>query len=299
MTKEIAFGFEQTCVELPLDRLVPSKLVSKSTKRSKRFRQIVDSIREVGLVEPLAVHPVKGAEGDYLVLDGHLRIEALKEIERTTASCLITTDDESFTYNRHVNRLSSVQEHYMIVRAIESGVPKERIAQALGIHVRSLHRKQILLKGVCAEAIEILQEARFSEQLSVVLRRMKPLRQIEVAELMVAMNNFASSYARALLFATPPGQLVRSKRKASSHGLTAQQREKMEREMESLSRDIKVVEEHYGTNMLRLVVANGYIGRLLENAAIAGYLQRHHAEINEQLRSLQDSIDSDMGLVAD
>ena len=37
---------------------------------------------------------------------------------------------------------------------------------------------------------------------------MAPLRQIEAAELMVAMNKYTISYAKSLLAATPQAQLV-------------------------------------------------------------------------------------------
>lgn len=55
------------------------------------------------------------------------------------------------------------------------------------------------------------------------------------------------------------------------------------------------MEEDYGTNMLRLVVANGYISRLLDNDHVRGFLQRHHTVLLEQLIVIQDSIDADIG----
>jgi hypothetical protein len=36
----------------------------------------------------------------------------------------LARDDEAFTYNKRVNRLSIVQEHFMILRAIDRGCPK-------------------------------------------------------------------------------------------------------------------------------------------------------------------------------
>jgi len=37
---------------------------------------------------------------------------------------------------------------------------------------------------------------------------MKSMRQVEVVELMIAMNNFSVTYSRAMLAATPQNQLV-------------------------------------------------------------------------------------------
>ena len=122
---------------------------------------------------------------------------------QTEVTCLISTDDEAFTYNKRVNRLAMIQEHRMILKAVERGVPEDRIAKALNVDVASIVRKRKLLEGICSEVAEILKDkhiaiASFSE-----LKKMAPLRQIEAAELMVAMNNYTISYAKSLLAATP------------------------------------------------------------------------------------------------
>jgi hypothetical protein len=57
-----------------------------------------------------------------MLVDGHLRHAALLDLGTREAPCLITDDDEAFTYNKRVNRLATIQEHYMIVKAIERGV---------------------------------------------------------------------------------------------------------------------------------------------------------------------------------
>lgn len=126
-------GFEGGTILLPLDRILPTRQVSKDVRKSQKYRTILASIREVGIIEPLAVHPEKGASdenGLYVLLDGHLRLEALKELGGTEAVCLVSTDDEGFTYNKRINRLSAVQEHMMILRAIEKGLAPERIGVA-------------------------------------------------------------------------------------------------------------------------------------------------------------------------
>ena len=56
--------------------------------------------------------------------------------------CLISTEDEAFTYNKRINRLAIIQEHRMIIKAIERGVPEERIAKALNVDVASIKRKR-------------------------------------------------------------------------------------------------------------------------------------------------------------
>ncbi|KCZ49722.1 hypothetical protein HY17_01105 [Hyphomonas sp. CY54-11-8] len=295
MQSEIVRAFEDECLMLKLDDLVPSKLVSKPTKATKKFEQICCSIAEVGLVEPIVVHRIKNGKGKYLILDGHMRVEALQDAGETEVTCLVSSDDEGYTYNKRVNRLSTVQEHFMVLRAIDNGVSEKKIAKALGLNIESIRRKRDLLKGICSEAVDILKDAKFAMDTAGILRRMTPIRQIEVAELMVATNNYSSSYAKALLVATKSDQLLDPTGNRSIRGVSDDDRRKMEREVEELRRDIKSVEDHYGTNMLKLVVASGYISRLLDNGNVSKYLDRHHQELRDQLYSLQESIDADLG----
>jgi ParB-like chromosome segregation protein Spo0J len=65
-----------------------------------------------------------------LLLDGHMRLDALRFLGATEAACVVADDDEAFTYNKRVNRLATIQEHYMIVRALDRGVPGEAGAGA-------------------------------------------------------------------------------------------------------------------------------------------------------------------------
>lgn len=59
---------------------MPSKKVPNGVITTRTFRQIVSSIREIGLIEPLSV--IKPAENatSFLLLDGNLRVLALKEL---------------------------------------------------------------------------------------------------------------------------------------------------------------------------------------------------------------------------
>ena len=40
----------------------------------------------------------------------------VKELGMDTAPCLMAKDDETFSYNHRINRLSTVQEHYAAPR---------------------------------------------------------------------------------------------------------------------------------------------------------------------------------------
>jgi len=48
----------------------------------------------------------------------------------------------------------------------------------------------------------------------------------------------------------------------------------------------KAIEQVYGTNVLHLVLACGYVAKLLRNADLRDYLARHHVEILEKFRQI-------------
>jgi hypothetical protein len=52
----------------------------------------------------------------------------------------------------------------------------------------------------------------------------------------------------------------------------------MERESSQLERELRVAERSYGPDHMHLVVARGYLGRLLGNARVVRYLAQQHPE---------------------
>lgn len=281
-------AFEGEGLRIAIADIQPLKLVSEAIRKTPKYAQIAASIREVGIIEPPIVARDQSEPGKYLLLDGHLRIDVLKKMGETDVTCLISTDDEAFTYNKRVNRLAMIQEHRMIVKAVERGVPEERIAKALDVDVASIVRKRRLLDGICSEVAEILKDKHIAIHTFTELKKLVPLRQIEAAELMVAMNKYTISYAKSLVAATPQAQLVEADKPKRVSGLSDEQIALMERESVNLEREFKIAEKSYGTDHLDLVLANGYLGKLLGNARVVRYLAQHHNDILAEFQKLAE-----------
>jgi ParB-like chromosome segregation protein Spo0J len=282
-------GFEEARLRIAIDHIVPVKIVSSAVKKTPKYAQIAASIREIGLVEPPVVTRDRGEPGKYLLLDGHLRIDVLKDMGHNDVTCLISTDDEAYTYNKRVNRLAMIQEHRMIVKAIERGVPEDRIAKALNVDIQNIVRKRRLLEGICSEVADILKDKHIAINTFTELKKMLPLRQIEAAELMVAMNKFTTNYAKSLVAATPQSQLVQQDEPKHVKGLTDEQIAMMERESVSLQREFRIAEKSYGADHLDLVLTNGYIAKLLSNVRVVRYLAQHHQDILTEFQKLADA----------
>ena len=215
----IGLAFQKDLVRVALSSICPLYAVEKETKETVKYRQVAASIKEVGLVEPLAISPDKSDPKKFMLLDGHLRHAILLDRGEKDAPCQISTDDEAFTYNKRISRLATIQEHKMILMALKRGVPEERLASALNINIKTLQDKRRLLDGVCSEAAELLNDKQVTLTSFRILRKMKPMRQIEAAERRVAMNKYTVNYARSLLAATPANQLVDPQKPKAEQGL--------------------------------------------------------------------------------
>lgn len=284
----VAHGFEDDCVTLAVDALLPVRVLRTATKSSRKYQQITASVREVGLVEPPVVARDPANPGTFLLLDGHVRVEVLKDLGIEQVECLVSTDDEAFTYNKRISRLSPVQEHKMILRAIERGVSEEKIAKALDINSQSVRRKVRMLDGICEETVAILKDKPCPMAVFEILRKMKPLRQIEAAELLVNANNYSVAYASAILAGTPQTQLAEGSKPKRIKGITPEAMARMESELARLQESITSIQETYGQDHLQLTVIKGYLAKLLGNARVVRYLMQHRPEFLAEFQAIAD-----------
>jgi ParB-like chromosome segregation protein Spo0J len=284
MANKIKQGFQEKLIELAVEELFPTKTISITARKCRKYSQVLSSIREVGLIEAPVVAPFKKEKG-YLLLDGHVRIMALKELGVERVFCLISTDDETYTYNKYINRLTAIQEHHMIVKAVQSGVSEEKLARALNLDIGTIRNKKNLLEGICPEAVELLKDKAVPEPVFKVLRKMQAPRQVIVAMLMNDQNKFNSNYAKALLEATPSHQLVnRGKPKKETPAILARQA-RLEEESLALSTEIGSLKEQYGTAMIDMTSMQAYLKRLIGNEAVAKYLRDFNESFYDKLMS--------------
>jgi ParB-like chromosome segregation protein Spo0J len=281
----VKVAFAQQLVVVPLSEILPMRRLADKVMTSVKYKRIAQSVAEVGVIEPLVVVRTPGG-GPYMLLDGHVRHAILRELGEHETRCLLADDDEAFTYNKRVNRLATIQEHYMIVRALDRGVSEEKLARALSMDVKSIKRRRSLLDGVAPEVVELFKDRSVNPVTFDALRKMKPVRQIEVAELMISAGNFTSAYAKALLAATRQADLVNSDKPKRVGGMSSEQMARMEREMASLTQDFKALEASYGDDVLHLVIASGYLSRLVNNAEVERYLRGRHPEILDEFRAI-------------
>jgi hypothetical protein len=202
-------------------------------------------------------------------------------------------DDESYTYNNRINRLSTIQEHLMIRRAVDRNVTPSKLSIALEIDIEHIMKKLNLLDGICNEAVHLLKDKHFSANLSPVLRKMKPTRQVECVELMVATNNITVAYAQALLAATSAEMLLNDGKPKKVRGATPEQMAIMEREMSNVENQFKLLEQSYGQDILNLVLAKGFLAKLIGNEAVIRFLSQNHADFLAEFSNIVNTTSLD------
>ncbi len=172
----------------------------------------------------------------------------------------------------------------MIRRAIDRGVSKERLAKAFDVNLSSINRRVSLLDGICPKAVELLKDRQFTPGLSRFLRKMKAARQVEAVELMIAGDSFTESHASALLKATKPEQRSDfAPKNTTKQQVPIERIVKLEKEMDKVQAQYQSAEESYGSDLLQLTAARGYLRKLLQNENVMQFMVEHEAETLSQL----------------
>jgi hypothetical protein len=115
---------------------------------------------------------------------------------------------------------------------------------------------------------------------------MKSVRQVEAAEHMVAGMTFTTLFAKSLLAVTKPEFLAEPARKPKVEATSYAAQQMLDRETETLIRDLKAIEDSYGTDVLTLTICCGYVKRMLRNPRIDKYLTNHHSDLLQALRTV-------------
>jgi len=282
-------SFELKPIRVPLNDLLPLRQI-KEPEKIARYQTILISIKEVGMIEPLMVFPSKETPGKYTLLDGHLRWHALKALGQAEAACIVARDDECFTFNARISRITPVQEHRMIVKAINQGVSVERVAAALNLPVRVVKAFLNLLQGIHEAVAEMLKDKNISPRTIKLLRQVNGVRQIAIAELLIASDNYTNSYVEALILGTPEDQKTAVGKDKKRKGFTRETIARLEDEMTALEQDFKAIESSYGQNVLHLTLAGTYIRSLLANAHVARFLSTQQPGIFKEFDDLAKAV---------
>ena len=184
----------------PLD-IVPNGQQPRKEFREEELQELVHSIREIGLLQPIVVRPIAGATGtepQYELIMGERRLRATKELGLATIPAIVkeTPDDamlrDALLENLHRAQLNPLEEASAYQQLLaDFGITQEQLGQRIGrsrpqitntirllrlpspvqrrvaAGVLSAGHARAILAAPDAEAMEYLAEKIVNEDLSV------------------------------------------------------------------------------------------------------------------------------------
>ncbi|KQS09901.1 chromosome partitioning protein ParB [Curtobacterium sp. Leaf183] len=125
----------------PLD-IVPNAQQPRKEFREEELQELVHSIREIGLLQPIVVRPIEGATGtqpQYELIMGERRLRATKELGLATIPAIVkeTPDDamlrDALLENLHRAQLNPLEEASAYQQLLaDFGITQEQLGQRLG-----------------------------------------------------------------------------------------------------------------------------------------------------------------------
>ncbi|BCQ35959.1 hypothetical protein ERHA55_37150 [Erwinia rhapontici] len=284
----IKYCFNEKTVSFRLSDLIYTKKLPTNYKSSQKYIQIKSTISALGLVEPILIY-IDGADGTAKILDGHLRVEALKDIGEERVACLVSTVYDTYTPNKKVNRITIIQIQKMLKEAVRVGVPEDMLCSALNISSDSLKSNLSVLKGICPEVIELFNDREIPKNTFMILKRMIPFRQIECANIMIKFDNYSKIFAQSLYHSSSP-ELLNDKGKPNIDERSGNRKaiERLEKEMAQVHFDTQKIKENYGSNSLKLTIVISHIKKILENPKVFHWLLRNKQDYLSELTKISD-----------
>lgn len=268
--------FDNYFYEFDVDDLIYSRTLPVNVRGSMKFKQIAVTVREIGLIEPVIVFVDK--KGEKRILDGHLRIEVLKDLEIKKVHCLISPVEDSYTYNKRVNRITIVQEQKMLLRAVEAGVPVEKLCSVLGVSIKTIQSKLRISEGIAPEVLALLAEKNVPQALFGLLKKLKPYKQIEVVDTLVSINNFTRKFVESMLHAIPQEHFIDAGHAKEEANDFRRYLERLQKDMVSVQNETSKLDDEYSDNTFKLVVIKGHLERILSKAEILHWLYDNYPD---------------------
>lgn len=175
------------------------------------------------------------------------------------------------------------------LRSRPAAMASLNMADALNLSRSTLRMSRTMLKDICPEALELLKDKPVAVASFSLFKHVKPLRQIATAELMNKVANYSKSYAAALVSSTKSEQLAEHGKEKRAPRPKPEDLAKMEIEMQSLEREILLIDENYGRDVVNLTIARGYVKKLLENSKVVKYLGAKHADLLAEFQRIQEA----------
>ncbi len=126
-------------VELDVDDIVPNPQQPRKEFDAEALEELVTSVREYGVLQPIVVRPSPRSEGKFELVMGERRLRASKLAERRTITAVVrdTADNsmlqDALLENLHRSQLNPLEEASAYQQLIaDFGITQEALAERIG-----------------------------------------------------------------------------------------------------------------------------------------------------------------------
>lgn len=276
-------------VDLPLRKLTP---VRKRTARRIIFERLESNIREVGLIEPLLVHPF---QNQYFILDGYLRYLVLQDLGVESVPCILIPTLDTYTPNKQVNYLSMSQRWKMLKTALKA-VDEQRLKTALGIKVFRKEFSPSEKAALAPEVIAAVADDQISKNAVLRLLHVDLDRQREILAHIRQAGDHSPAFIRTLVARTPVEQRIIHPGRSSPWNKVAEVRKKLVDRLTDAERNADFFQGVYRQYTRDLTVLSVYVRDLLHRREIKEHLLKHYPEETRLFQQIiQQSVDDRQG----
>ena len=178
--------------DIDINMLVAGTYQPRSRMEMERLKELADSIREQGVINPIVVRPSKG--GKYEIIAGERRFRASKLADRKTVPAIVrrVQDKDALAMalieNMQREDLNAMEEALGIKRLIdEFGYTHEQAAQAIG-RSRPATSNLLRLLALAKPVQRMLADAKLEMGHARALLSLTGAEQIQLANLIVAKS---------------------------------------------------------------------------------------------------------------
>jgi len=194
-------------LELPLSSIVPNPRQPRTEFREESIRELSDSIREVGIIQPLIVRPI--AEGRYELIAGERRLRAAKLLGLATVPVIVRSASNQLMLEMAL--IENVQRED--ITALECAGAYQRLIDEFGL------RQEEVAVRVGKSRVTITNTLRL-------LKLPAPIREA------LAQGVIAEGHARAILMADGEVRQLRILEAVIRGGLSVREAEQLARPTE-------------------------------------------------------------------
>ncbi|WFP65676.1 MULTISPECIES: plasmid partitioning protein RepB C-terminal domain-containing protein [unclassified Mesorhizobium] len=207
--------------------------------------------------------------------------ELEKRLECIAAAVLLITGDWQFRALLASEGLATMPKS--LAQRVQGLPPAQRSLQPA-----SVPSAPLLPAGeVCPEVRNLLRDCTGPAKLFALLGLVVPVRQVEIARLMIAMKRVRFNYVKMLVALTPRSLLAKdADPRKEIAGLSEDQMAEMEPELAKLCLAYLSAVERRGPASLELVAASRYFDRLMDSSKVVRYLAHNFPGHFEEFHSL-------------